>query len=44
MDLENAIAAEVSRLHEVAGLASREIVANRPWWAGALSFLRMVLL
>jgi hypothetical protein len=44
MELENVIAMEVGRLVVVAEAASREIVANRPWWVGAVAFLRKVLL
>ena len=44
MELENAIATEVDRLVVVADAAAREIAANRPWWVGALSFLRQVML
>lgn len=44
MELENAIAGEMTRLFDVAEAASREIVANRPWWVGLVSFLRRVVL
>jgi hypothetical protein len=44
MELENAIAAEVSRLVIVADAAALEIAACRPWWVGALAFLRKVVL
>ncbi len=44
MELENAIAAEMTRLVAVADVASREIVANRPWWVAAVAFLRKVVL
>lgn len=44
MELEHAIAREVSRLAAVADAAAREIAANRPWWVAAVSFLRKVVL
>ena len=44
MEIENAIATELSRLITVADAASQEIVANRPWWVSAVSFLRKVVL
>ena len=44
MELENAFAGEMSRLFDVAEVASREIAANRPWWVGLISFLRRVVL
>ena len=44
MELEHAIATEVSRLVVAADAAAREIVANRPWWVAAVLFLRKVVL
>ena len=44
VELENAIAREVSRMVVVADAASREIVAPRPWWVAAVAFLRKVVL
>ena len=44
MDLEHAIAAEMTRLVAAADAASREIAANRPWWVAAVDFLRKVVL
>lgn len=44
MELEHAIAAEMTRLVAVADAASREIAANRPWWVAAVAFLRKVVL
>jgi len=44
VELENAIAAEMTSLMAVADAASREIAANRPWWVAAVAFLRKVAL
>ena len=44
MELEHAIAMEVSRLIVIADAASREIAATRPWWVDAVAFLRKVVL
>lgn len=44
VELENAIAAEVTNLVAAADAASREIAANRPWWVAAVAFLRKVVL
>lgn len=44
MELEHAIATEVSRLVDDAAAAAREIVASRPWWVAAVRFLRKVVL
>ena len=44
MELEHAIATEVERLTAAAGVAAREIAANRPWWVAAVLFLRKVVL
>lgn len=44
MKLESVLAAEFGRMEVLAAEASRAIVARRPWWVAALSFVRMVLL
>jgi hypothetical protein len=44
MELEHAIATELERLTAAAGVAAREIAANRPWWVAAILFLRKVAL
>ena len=44
MELEKALNAEVAMLIVVADTAGREIAANRPWWVGAVAFLRKVVL
>lgn len=44
MELEHAVAIEMSRLDVIAGEASREIAANRPWWIHAVAFLAKVVL
>jgi hypothetical protein len=44
VELENAIATEVSRMIVVADAAAREIAAARPWWISAVAFLRKVVL
>jgi len=44
MELENAIASEVSRLLAAAELASRTITERRPWWVAAVTFFRTVVL
>jgi len=44
VELENAIAREVSRMVVIADAAAREIVAPRPWWVAAVAFLRKVVL
>jgi hypothetical protein len=44
MELEKALNAEVTMLFVVADAAGREIAANRPWWVGAVAFLRKVVL
>jgi len=40
MELEAALNEEVGRLVVLADAAARRIAAGRPWWAGALAFLR----
>ena len=44
MEFETVLASEVSRLTAVAGIASRAIVARRPWWMAAVEFFRTVVL
>lgn len=44
MELEKALSAEMAMLVAVADAASLEIAANRPWWVGAVAFLRKVVL
>ncbi|HZE99383.1 MAG TPA: hypothetical protein VE981_20430 [Planctomycetota bacterium] len=43
MELECAIAREARRLAVVADAAAVAILAPRPWWIGALAFLRKVV-
>ena len=40
MDIDRALTAELSRLVMLAGVAARRIAAKRPWWIGAVAFLR----
>jgi len=44
MELEHAIAMEVSRLVVVADAAAIEIAAKRPWWVAAIAYFRTVVL
>lgn len=44
MEIENAIAKEMSRVAVAAEAAAREIVAPTPWWVTAVAFLRKVVL
>jgi hypothetical protein len=43
MDIESALNAELSRLVVLADVAARRIAAKRPWWRGAVAFLRKVV-
>ncbi len=43
MEFERALAMEVTRLAALAGVASREVVARRPWWVAAVAFFRTVV-
>jgi len=44
MEFDSVLATEVNRLVVVAGVASREIAARRPWWVAAVAFFRTVVL
>ena len=44
VEFESVLANEVSRLRVVADVASRAIVARRPWWVVAVDFFRTVVL
>ncbi|HLY08220.1 MAG TPA: hypothetical protein VKW04_02835 [Planctomycetota bacterium] len=43
MELESALTRELGRLVVLADVAARRISAKRPWWIGALAFLRKVV-
>ncbi len=40
MEFEKVLAAELGRLVVLADQAARRIAAKRPWWSGAVAFLR----
>ena len=43
MELEHALAAELSRLHVAAAAASKVLADRRPFWVRALCFLGQVV-
>lgn len=43
MNIDRVLTAELSRLVVLADHAARQIAAKRPWWLGAMAFLRKVV-